>query len=80
MAFAATILCEGPIPDKDNAKETYSYANTSGSTGGTVTAKWLSRITRIEGTGILTRTISGRTVTIVTDVNANGNIDLYGPC
>lgn len=80
MAFSTTVLCEGPIPDADNAKETRSYANTSGSTGGIITAKWLSRVTRVEGTGILTYSISGRTATIVTDVNASGSVNLFGPC
>lgn len=79
MAFTTTLLNQqqGPIPDGGFAKEIWRYENTLGSTGGTVTAKYLKSIVAVVGP-YLNRTISGATTTITTDVNAVGEIEIFG--
>ena len=81
MSFTDTFIGNGPGPTRLNEGEhgeIHSYVNTAGFTGGTITAKFLKVIDRVEGDGILTHSISGKTVTITTDANAAGNLTLYG--
>lgn len=81
MSFTQTVLSEGPGPSRRNPgemAETGKYVNTAGSTGGTLTARFLKTVDRIEGSGIIQRVISGKTVVITTVADADGDYTLYG--
>ena len=77
MAFTATRQSDGPIPDGNNAKEIWRYSNTGGSSGGVITATWLKTIDLVVG-AYLDRTISTNQVTLTTNTNSTGEVELFG--
>lgn len=79
MAFTPTIIDDGgPRPSPPDMEESWSYVNTGGSSGGVITARHLSLIRKVEGTGIIGQTIAANAVTIVTDSNNSGTVTLIG--
>lgn len=75
MSFTATSIGNSARPEPPAKVEDVHYVNTAGSSGGTITAKFLDRVTRVRG-NYLSATVSGKTATIVTDVNAVGEVEL----
>lgn len=77
MAFTSTIRTEFPQPQGEFMEEIWGYANDSGSTGGVITTRYIKNIQAVVG-NFLDESHTATTVTIVTDVNASGEILIRG--
>lgn len=77
MAFTTTIKTEFPQPQGEFMEEVWDYVNDSGSTGGTITTRFIKNIQAVIG-NFLDESRTATTVTIVTDVNASGSVIIRG--
>lgn len=77
MAFTTTLKTEFPTPQGEFMEEVWDFVNDSGSTGGTITTRFIKNIQTVTG-NFLRETRTPTTVVIVTDVNASGSVIIRG--
>jgi len=77
MAFTATIKTQYPQPQGEFMEEVWGYVNDSGSTGGVITSRYIKNLQTVTG-NFLDETHTATTATIVTDIDASGDIILRG--
>lgn len=78
MAFTATLISEqGPSPKGQYASELWLLTNTGGSTGGTVTSRFLNLVRGGIG-AYTTGTPSGNTFVVTQVANSVTYLELFG--
>lgn len=77
MAFTVTIKTEFPQPQGEFMEEVHGYVNDSGSTGGTITTRYIKNIQAVIG-NFLDESHTATTATIVTDIDASGDVIIRG--